>query len=509
MENTITLQGNWFLPNKPKEIFSGILTLTDDRIRLEINGDLSAEPFGVQIPEIYGIIAGNANIQGSARRFIRKLVILQDCLETYKNDPHYNYSLHDPIVTSVFLASTLYSINNNENARDLSLRFHFIEIGFSHLSDFSLTAGRLIKYHLAYDDNDKFKEISAIYKIRDLPRATIGTDIIKFTQSLQASGDYIRQLVINPIIRLKITSQEALTFQEWQSKYIVPLKHFLTLATKKVNYVTNINGFHYDNVQELRDRTTIVLPYDILDRELLKSQNMTFEESHCPLFKLGDIQNDFENVLNKWFELYKKHDIVQNLLFSYLHSGETKYLEDRFLNLARALEVYYKSHPDFWGALMPKKQFSRIRDKMAQQATEVLDEDDIRWFSEERTEGKDIKDKVKQWLCRQLSNDKKLKDKILEILDSLGDLEIEEKCKDVIADKISKYRNHFTHYSNSRAFKNNNFNEPQEFVFVMEYLLQALLLKDISLPLTYIKENEHYINRMKDIYDRYNALNQN
>jgi hypothetical protein len=211
--------------------------------------------------------------------------------------------------------------------------------------------------------------------------------------------------------------------------------------------------------------------------------------------------------LNKWFELYKKHDIVQHLLFSYLHSGETIYLEDRFLNLARALEVYYKCHPDFPRELMPKKQFSRIRDKMARQATEVLDDNDRKWFSEEWTEGKNMKDKVRQWLCRKLSNYTTFQDNILEILDSLCDLEIEQKCKNIIADKISKYRNHFTHYSHRRGFENDYFNEHQEFIFVMEYLLQALLLKDIGLPLTYIKENPYYLNRIKSIFDRYNALN--
>ncbi|MDJ1184616.1 hypothetical protein [Roseofilum casamattae] len=323
MTNTITLQGNWWLPDSPDERLSGILSLSEDRIELNINGQLSIDFVEAHIPEIHGIIVEDIHTPDSARRFRTKIVILQNCLYIKHSPCCIFYPKFDStIVTSSFSAATAYTIKNHANVKDLSLCFHEIELGFSHLADFSLTTGRLIKDDFVCDENGRFQEISAVYKARDLPRVIIGNVAIKFTQGIQDSGDRIRKFVINPVIRFRITSEEALTLPEWQSKYIMPLKHFLTLATKEVNHVTHICACHHDNVQILDDGTKRLIHYEILNAKILKSRNTEFKEPGTPFFRLRDIQDSFEDILKRWLELYERHYIVQNLLFSHLHSEE-------------------------------------------------------------------------------------------------------------------------------------------------------------------------------------------
>ncbi|MDJ1184617.1 HEPN domain-containing protein [Roseofilum casamattae] len=180
------------------------------------------------------------------------------------------------------------------------------------------------------------------------------------------------------------------------------------------------------------------------------------------------------------------------------------YIEDRFLNLVRALEVYCRCHIS--GELMPLKEFASIKRKIAQLAMEILDESTSKWFSQNGDSEKDVKKSFKVWLNYKLSNYKTLQDKLLEILEGLSDLKIEDSLarpNDEIANKITKMRNHFTHYSNRKTLKEFDMVELIDITCLIEYIVQGILLRDIGIPLTYLKDNPYYIGRMKDIRDRF------
>ena len=196
-----------------------------------------------------------------------------------------------------------------------------------------------------------------------------------------------------------------------------------------------------------QDNLTQVVPFEVITEEILESDSMEFRESLFRLFDLRDIKEQFEEVLSKWFELYEKHRIVQNLLFSGLFAKEI-YAENRFLDLARALEVYHRSkYP---------------RGSNSQKVT--------------------------------------LNERLQRLLDDLEDLKLSEALnvsEEAIGKRIKDVRNHLTHYSEKpKAFTNS---EVIWLFYLIEYLLQALLLQEIGFSATKIKGERNYSFRMRQI----------
>ncbi len=244
------IQGNWWIPDNEEKKFFGVLSFIDNEIRLELTGyakDASNNPSTVE--EIHGLTFGSSK-EGISKDIAGKFLVLQNCISLGTST---NYGgvvpQYAPASISHFRATTAYVIRNSRYVKNLAPEFHEIWVGFSHLPDFAATAGHWVE-ETDFLDEQRMRGWKASFKESSFPNAIIDGKIVEFKQSFSTHGDLKRECMVRPTIHLKITSEEALPLPKWQTEFITPFQHFLTLATTRVNHVTDIKAFHCDNLEE-------------------------------------------------------------------------------------------------------------------------------------------------------------------------------------------------------------------------------------------------------------------
>lgn len=135
---------------------------------------------------------------------------------------------------------------------------------------------------------------------------------------------------------------------------------------------------------------------------------------------------------------------------------------------------------------MPTEDFKKLRDSIISQ----------------------VKTEQQKWLKEKLAwaNELSLNERLQGLLKDLADLELSNTLnidEEKIGKRIKDSRNQLTHYS-SRS-KSVSPSELTWLSYLMEYLLQALLLKEIGFSATRIKNGSNFDFRMEKIK---NALSQ-
>ncbi|MCA9837611.1 MAG: hypothetical protein KC422_11880 [Trueperaceae bacterium] len=483
-------QGIWWVPEYENQKLSGILTFEDNRIRLRLIGQFFDRDIGEdlqRIEVIHGVTYGSKDSEKPHQEVAGRFIILQNCLQVNHNFSFGNSSLYDSLPTNTFSTLNAFVFPNSNFVKDTSLNFHKVKIQFSHLPDFAVVGANPITIKREFDSNEYLNSLKTEFKFQVFPSAKIKDINLEFEQGLKTSGDRKREFAIKPSISFKLSSNVPLSLDDWQSNFITPLQHFLTLATTEVNYVTKLEVFNDSNVEsiEIEKGNTIFqeIPIDVINEETLEYGNKTFNQAVFQLFTLKDIVDRFSRVMPDWYKLYEKHRVVQNLLFGVLFSKRI-YIEDRFLNLARALEVYHRTK--YPRGIMPTEDFKKLRDSIISQ----------------------VKTEQQKWLKEKLAwaNELSLNERLQGLLKDLADLELSNTLnidEEKIGKRIKDSRNQLTHYS-SRS-KSVSPSELTWLSYLMEYLLQALLLKEIGFSATRIKNGSNFDFRMEKIK---NALSQ-
>ena len=210
---------------------------------------------------------------------------------------------------------------------------------------------------------------------------------------------------------------EALLVKETLHKYVQSFCRFLTLLINRRVFVDNVYFHPKDGA----------VPHQV---ELYQSNPGVEEADRKTLFpgmlvSYRDISGDFAGVIKRWFELEESLADVLNLYFATIFVPGL-YINQTFLFLAQALEVYHRTSPNFENQVQPTADF--------------------------RARKKNIIDKVpeeKDWLTEKLahSNEKTLAQRLDELM-NLHKNEVDQFIDDVkeFSDSIRHTRNHYTHY---------------------------------------------------------------
>ena len=478
------LQGNWWVPGREDQSVPGVLSLTGGDIGLQVTGELlDNQRFGEfsHIEKICGVTSQSTDMTEVEAAIAGKIIFLQNCLQTGRNTSLGSSVFQQRIPTSTFSAVAAYVADNKQSLRDTSLTFHEIKVGLTHLPDFALTEGRLIRDDHIPNGNGGTDGLDASFRFRSLPEASINGVKLEFLQGFSSHGDRIRRYVIEPSIHLKLRSPIPLSISQWQHQYVTPLQHLLTLATAQKNYVNEIQGFHDMNTEtlefpDLEQPITLPISFNILSKEVLEAANTEVSEPFFLLFKLGDIKDHLQEVLQQWFSLYEKHRPVQNLLFGIIYASEI-YAEDRFLNLARALEIYHRSN--YPGGLMPKAEFKALRKEIISQ----------------------VEKKHQKWLGTKLTwaNELTLQDRLVKLMSGDCNLLAQDLgfSPEALGTQIRIQRNRLTHYGDEK--RKVAATELTWLSYFMEYLLQTLLLTEIGFSVETIRKERQYRFRMGEI----------
>lgn len=399
MTTELNYKGIWFLPeneNNEVEHISGNLTFSKDNgsfltllgaLEEHRNSDLSHDP-----EFILGLTSDG------------KKITLFKCFE-------YSRTMNFPgMQTCKYLP--LYILIGKHFKKREELEFYSIKASFKNLD---LWLGKYGFKNISYLNYNLLVEYESPEPINFKINDTL-SGIIKFNLSTPLNRNILKA-TIEQNAELTIESQIKKPFFDILND-LMYFQNFLTLGTFETAYPFSIKLIQEENEEE---------NYEV---DLIYKPNFSFsvnEKKHLLefLFTFQDIEDKFEEIICRWFELkYKIEPVVLLLLDSFHNKG--KFTENRFLNIVQALETYHRRF---------KKNEVRSKEEHKKMVNEIIDS---------------VEDSKKTWLKEKLSfsNEPSLHNRLSELLDSFSIETIDKIIKDkeqFIKDSKNS-RNYYTHY---------------------------------------------------------------
>jgi len=251
---------------------------------------------------------------------------------------------------------------------------------------------------------------------------------------------------------LQIEPKEELSFDDFSSQFIYPIKDFLTLATNIPNSLTSVCLYSSRALKEIPIQAIFQTEF---------RENIGKNQEH--LFSLEDIKSNFSLVMQKWFNVVNELGMgsLCNLffsVFSVLYSKEM-YAEHKFLNLVQAAELYHR---------LKKNNQVLSNNEHTDRLNSILNS---------------IPEDHKKWLKQKLefSNEPTLKERLADLLDSTKEVIIPliDDPKNWIA-KIKNTRNYYTHYNQSLKKKAAKGEELFWLTQELSFVLQTCLLIELG-----------------------------
>ena len=164
---------------------------------------------------------------------------------------------------------------------------------------------------------------------------SIEADVGDFNVSLEATAhtevEGIAEKTLRADLYLKIESDEPEELEALREK-MRKVQNFISFGMMKTLQPTEIKaGWNEEERKDVEILRKINL--DLIPEKLPHPHHMTFT--------MADISEDFEEILNKWFESYEELKPVFDLYFSTLYSPQM-YVENKLMSIAHALESYFR-----------------------------------------------------------------------------------------------------------------------------------------------------------------------
>ncbi len=210
---------------------------------------------------------------------------------------------------------------------------------------------------------------------------------------------------------------EPCSVKETRLKYVESFRRFLTLLISRPVYVDKV--YFHPNDGEVPHEANLLQSNPVVESADRKTLYPGMVVSY------RDISEKFGDVIRRWFELEESLVDVLNLYFATIFVPDL-YINQTFLFLAQALEVYHRTSPNFENQVQPKTDFRARKKNIIEK---VLEE--------------------KDWLTEKLAhaNEKTLAQRLNELI-GLHQNEVDQFIEDTteFSDSIRHTRNHFTHY---------------------------------------------------------------
>lgn len=488
----MSLLGTWWFKEDTDTAYYGTLTLSENRISLQLFGldekYLFKESF--QADQLNGIILDDQNTN---ENFKGKHLILENCTQGTRSSTISGVT----ITVTNFSIETIYVTEFSPCVKDLSLKFDTLAFEFSHLIDFVSSP----KFGIKVNPNFEKGGVDISYQSMDFPDTYFENYSIEINDFYSTQGSAVRDYTINSGVRFRVTSQTALSLSEWRENVIIPLQNLISLGTDRLNVLLNISGNHKDNFEihniGKESEFTRLIPTTIFNREIVGSQDMQFPYVD-PLFDLKQLGDSYSIKLNTWLNLYseKKTKEIQDTIFKTIFTTGLN-REDYYLNLSKALEVYHKNtySGNMVATDLHELRVNNIIDNLDSTNVTQIDQD---WTRDRLLYANQTS--LKQRILHLLKNDlSHLK------LEELVHLEQKEEAieaheiitekQEIIARKIVKTRNKFTH--SGGGLKDSVKKEIDYLCVLMTYMLKSLLLNKLEISNRDLKRI--YKKRLKEV----------
>src|SRR5829696_6908392 len=406
-------QGYWWLPDDPEEIVPGTLNFDpDEGARLDLLGSLK----GARAEDIGTMIDPKLILGESAEG---KLITLQDCGETESKR-----RVGSGFATSSLYAGIVFVGEHFQRPDDVGFERLFVE--YLHLDAWAGVSGFEIKLPV-----DETHPLSVEYKSPERRTATVGDEFevtLSFNADVRAStSPLVTETTITQRAVLAIEFPEKKPLEHLQG-IAYRLQHFLSLGTRKSVYPVALWG----KTGPKGEAKPVQVNYRSVARRGADDKTPTPRDM---LFGLRDLPEGFGPTVEWWLERAEVLDPVYQLYLGTIYNPQS-YLEQRFLNLVQALEVYHRRA----------------------MSSSDLQEEEHKKRKEEILEA--VPDQHKRWLERKLkySNEPTLAERLREIFGRYPEsisliIGKSKKAKANFIDKVVASRNYLTHFDQSLEAK--------------------------------------------------------
>jgi hypothetical protein len=333
-------------------------------------------------------------------------------------------------------------------------RFRRIRLQFQHFSEWlrQIIIDRIVTFW----KNDKGEPIGndLEYKYHSLPEESFVANELEFRIlfGISTKGGFLTPVTLTPMAYLDIAANAPKSVIEWWFDIIRPMRDLFSLAMDRPIDISRFIVF--DEREAAKNKECRVY---FKGRRTKKNDKELIVEDM--LFAKTDIDGGNLGLLvNNWFRIIKDIPMVCSL-YSSVTSIREQYLEEEFLSLAQAAELYHRSHSK--NAILPKKEWK----------------DKIKYIMDS------VPESEREWLREKLiwSNSPTLQNRLEELLEKLEpttSLLVSNKVD--FATIVKHTRNYFTHWDNKQQKKAATNSELYFVSTTLMYLIAASLLTELG-----------------------------
>jgi len=330
-----TYKGKWFIPNSPQDEYLGTLHFnTESGGTLELTGCFSKDQKVDSQLIILGIATSGMKIT------------LYNCLEIFRREGLSGLQDTKWSITVILLQTHFWSSKE--------MIFSKAHISLQNLNEWLKISG----FH-GFTSNNKDNSFTINYKLPPKIAYNIDEKLICGFDFKAPSPSYDYE------INFRQTSYFFLDFKEKVDldqlfKAIVSFQDFLSFATFQTCSILTITATA-DNKTLNFDKKQILIPIKVYHKNMgIKEET---KDPYRFLFVYEDISKNGEIFFNKWFKNVEDYSQVVKLLLEY--NSQPKYIhENKFLNLARAIETFHRRRRNNF-TLAKKEHQQRIKEILA------------------------------------------------------------------------------------------------------------------------------------------------
>ena len=459
MNEKIEYMGLWWLPNKPEKQISGILKFDPEN-----GGALNLMGSFKKVEDIrnstkYEVILGITS-EG-------KYVTLNKCLETKST------LRSSGIHTISFYIDKIFIGFHFEKYEDI--KFKNISVRYSNLDEWANVSG--------FDIKLDGKDTQINYRQPESIKAKIGDDLqvhIDFHTIYPTVSIVQKEATIKQDIYVRVEPLEDKSLDEYL-KIVYHIQNFLSLGILEAVHPLSLEGKTEANKKEGNYYPPVYVLYSQL--------NISNAEKHIHpfqmLFTLKDIRENFETLLNTWFNKIEILEPVYNLYFSTLYNPKM-YVEQHFLSLTEALEIFHRRITPNRGKYLSNEEYKDTYQTMTNAIPDSID--------------KDFKQSLKNKLF--YGNEFSLRRRLKELFDKY-----EQIFKNFVPDKeefinrVKDSRNYLIHFDSELKEKAATGIELYRLTVKLKILIEICFLSELGFDNGYIdrliSSNRNYQNEIQ------------
>lgn len=434
MDNNFELKGFWYLPNNPDNRLYGTLKhIPYESIHLELIGSFDPIEDRISMPQkntIFGFTTKKEKVT-----LYRCLVSNLD--NAFSDMPETTYFVNMCIIGNHYPDEEKIRINCISARMDLFekwVNIYMHEINFENVGNVKLTSKNIqsIPFKLDKETNGKFQFINS----HDFHQNQEFKLVQRTFLELEAEG-------------------EPFNLEKFIKK-LQHLRNFLMLATCDEISITSLT-ISQDSDEKI-DNSRLTHVYFLQNKP---KESILKKESRDFMFTYKDIELDFENIINNWFNKAELKGITTAIYLFY--QNRKSYAENVFLDGTQALEAFHR----------------RLRQDTAKLKLDFNNKLDLICSTISPSDSKFIKEKLEFGYEPNLRN--RLKTLIAELDPEIRNvLFTEKKGVNSFIDKVVTTRNYLIHSSESLKSKAASGKEIFYLSKKINYLLIIILLKEIG-----------------------------